>query len=158
MNPNLAHTLDSLFGPASDPIDVSAFLESPPTITPSPLTDQEDFTTDVVDECRYRSHSLCGVPVLNSISFSIQDVRNSLNEIWSNPALSAYLIKDHDRTVTALYTHSQKSTKSSRKTNQPPQTLSAEVADLHKNLEGIALSSFRYPSITFCISLFRPAI
>lgn len=154
MNANLAHTIDSLFGPASDPIDVSAFLESSPTITPNTLNDQEDFTTDVVDECRYRSRSLCGIPALNSFSFSIQDVHNSLNEIWSNPPLSACLIKDHDRTVTALYTHSQKPAKASRKIKQPPQTLPAEVADLHKNLEGIPLSSFRYPSVTFCIPLF----
>lgn len=54
MNANLAHTLDSLFGPPSDLINVSELLESsqaPPTLPEN----EQTFASDIIDQCRYSS-------------------------------------------------------------------------------------------------------
>ncbi|KAF9482137.1 hypothetical protein BDN70DRAFT_875428 [Pholiota conissans] len=126
MNANLSYTIDSLFGPPSDLINITAFLETTSKLNPDSTTDAETFIPDLVNEC------------------SVDDVCNTLSEVWSNPTLSAYIITDHERNVTSLHHHTQKAIKASRKTsNRDYMTLSHEVSDLQKNLDGISLSSFR---------------
>ncbi|KAF8973129.1 hypothetical protein BDZ97DRAFT_1779549, partial [Flammula alnicola] len=126
MNASLAHTIDSLFGPSSELIDVSTFLESSSALSQEEPKDQYYFPEDIVDEC------------------SVIHIRESLHNIWCNPTLSAYIIKDHDHTVFALHALNQKSTKPGRKTHLPdPDTLTVEVTNLQKNLDSVSLNSFR---------------
>ena len=142
MNANLAHTLDSLFGPPSDIINVSEFLESSRALTSLPENEQS-LASDVIEQCRYSSTQT--ILEMNSlIATSVHDIRDSLEGLWSNPTLSAHLIKDHDHTVTALHSISQRNTKSARKTHLPdPDTIGAEVAHLQKSLASVALKSFK---------------
>ncbi|KDR75220.1 hypothetical protein GALMADRAFT_69439, partial [Galerina marginata CBS 339.88] len=79
---------------------------------------------------------------------SVSDIYNSLRDTWSNPTLSAHLIKDHDHMVSALHAlHpliTQKQQKNCKKTHLPdPDTLSVEVTNLQKDLDAVSLSSFR---------------
>lgn len=78
------------------------------------------------------------------IANSVRDIQDSLQEVWSNPTLSAYLIKDHDHTVTALHSLSQRNAKSGRKTHLPdPDTLGVEVAHLQRGIDSVVLKSFK---------------
>jgi len=74
----------------------------------------------------------------------VEDIRDSLSNIWSNTTLCAHLIKDHDYIVSALHsTANPKPSKSSKKSHLPdPHTLSVEVTTLQKNLDVVSLKSF----------------
>ena len=52
MNAGLAHTIDSLFGPASEKIDVNAFIESEKILYQDTLSNQPSFST-IAEECRF---------------------------------------------------------------------------------------------------------
>lgn len=51
MNAGLAHTIDSLFGPASEKVDVNAFIESEKVLYQDTLSNQTSPT--IADECRF---------------------------------------------------------------------------------------------------------
>lgn len=52
MNAGLAHTVDSLFGPASEKVDISAFIESEKILYQDTLSNQS-FSSAIADECRF---------------------------------------------------------------------------------------------------------
>ena len=57
MNAGLAHTVDSLFGPASEKVDVNAFIESEKLLYQDILSNQSSLST-IADECRFYVFSL----------------------------------------------------------------------------------------------------
>lgn len=76
---------------------------------------------------------------------SASDIYQSLRDTWSNPILSAHLIKDHDHTVSVLHSLSQSPEKPARKSHLPdPDTLPIEVTNLQKTLDAVSLKSFRW--------------
>ncbi|PPQ77186.1 hypothetical protein CVT25_011032 [Psilocybe cyanescens] len=116
--------MESLFGPPSEPINISLFLETALSQENAEL--QEIFDAEVIDEC------------------SVSELRESLCNTWSNPTLSAHLIKDHDHMVSALHALNQKPLKATRKSYLPdPDTLPVEVTNLQKSLDAVSLNSFR---------------
>ncbi|KAG6885966.1 hypothetical protein C0993_006893 [Termitomyces sp. T159_Od127] len=75
-------TIESLFGPPSEPIDIPAFIQAATAI---PI--EEDNTGEplsVADEC------------------DVSDIRDDLSKTWNSPRLSAYLSNNHDQLLTAL--------------------------------------------------------
>ncbi|KAG5654413.1 hypothetical protein H0H81_003237 [Sphagnurus paluster] len=107
-------TIESLFGPPSEPVDIPAFIEAAVALNTS---DSGFSSEEITDKC------------------SVADLRDALFDTWNNPTLSAYLSKDHDHTVTSLYS-AIKSSKNKRKANLPePDSLPPEVAALQKSLE-----------------------
>ncbi|KAH9485169.1 snRNA-activating protein complex subunit 3 [Psilocybe cubensis] len=125
MNAGLGYTLESLFGPPSEPININSFLESSTSSQDNPRS-QEIANTELIDECR------------------VEDLKEHLSATWSNPLLSAHLIKDHDHMVTALHALNQENTKTARKIHLPdPEALPVEVTSLQKNLDAVSLSCFR---------------
>jgi len=125
MNPGLSYTLESLFGPPSEKIDIRSFLDTSVEIIPS---FEEAFSADVEEEC------------------CVADIVDTLNNVWSNPILAAHLIKDHDHTVSALHASvNSKASKSGRKPQHlpDPDTLKADVTNLQKQLDVVPLSSFK---------------
>lgn len=138
MNAGLALTIDSLFGPASEKVDVNAFIESEKVLYQDTLSDQSSFST-IADECRFyiflffaRFHTLINV---NSVS----DIRDSLYNVWNNPTLSATLIKDHEHTTAFHVVNPKKSRKSYPTTDSPL----PEVSDLQKSLKSVSLTAWR---------------
>ncbi|GLB37608.1 putative snRNA-activating protein of 50kDa MW C terminal [Lyophyllum shimeji] len=114
-------TLESLFGPPSDPIDIPAFIRTAAEL------DTTDSGPDpaLADEC------------------SVADLRDSLFDTWNNPTLSAYLSKDNEHNVTSLYS-TTKSAKPKRRVNLPdPDTLPSEVIALQKQLDSVNLTSWK---------------
>ena len=140
MNAGLAFTIDSLFGPASEKVDVNAFIESEKILYQDTLSNQSSFST-FADECRFyiflffaHFHTLINV---NSVS----DIRDSLYNLWNNPTLSATLIKDHEHSIAALHAviNPKKSRKSYPTTDFPP----PEVSDLQKTIKSVSLTAWR---------------
>lgn len=79
-----------------------------------------------------------------TLDSSVSELRESLCNTWSNPTLSAHLIKDHDHMVSALHALNQKPLKATRKSYLPdPDTLPVEVTNLQKSLDAVSLNSFR---------------
>ncbi|CAA7261682.1 unnamed protein product [Cyclocybe aegerita] len=125
MNAGLAHTMDSLFGPPSEPVDISAFLESTSSL-PHGFTTSEPESQDIADEC------------------NVSDIQQSISDIWNEPTLSAHLMKDHDHIVCALHSINSKTSKPGRKANLPdPDTLSLQVTNLQKAMDAVSLKSFK---------------
>lgn len=54
MNAGLAHSIESLFGPASEPVDIAAFLESAAHFHSHPL-ELEQEKSSAEKECRLLS-------------------------------------------------------------------------------------------------------
>lgn len=140
MNAGLALTIDSLFGPASEKIDVNAFIESEKTLYQDTLSNQSSLST-IVDECRFYNflffasfHTLINV---NSVS----DIRDSLCNLWNDPTLSATLIKDHERTIAAL--HAVDNPRKSRKSYPTTDSPLPEVSDLQKSIKSVSLTAWR---------------
>ena len=139
MNAGLALTIDSLFGPASEKVDVNAFIESEKVLYQDTLSNQSSFST-IAEECRFYIflffapfHTLINV---NSVS----DIRDSLYNLWDNPTLSATLIKDHEHTIASLYTVNPKKSRASYPT---PGSLLPEVSDLQKSIKSVSLTAWR---------------
>lgn len=53
MNAGLAYTIDSLFGPASEKVDVNAFIESAKILYQDTLSNQSQPSSTIADECRF---------------------------------------------------------------------------------------------------------
>ncbi|RDB24751.1 snRNA-activating protein complex subunit 3 [Hypsizygus marmoreus] len=117
-----ALTFESLFGPPSDPIHIPAFIAAAvPIATPS--------------------NDLQDVSQLPQIS--VVDLRDSLFNVWNNPNSSAHLLKDHEHSITSLYS-ATKSAKPKRRAHLPdPEDLSPDVAALQKTINEIKLTSWK---------------
>ncbi|KAG6831696.1 hypothetical protein H0H92_008339 [Tricholoma furcatifolium] len=112
-------TIESLFGPPSEPIDIPAFIQSAAAL------DHEEPVVDssVAEEC------------------SVADIRSSLSDAWNNPNISAHLSNNHDYMLMSLYS-TTKPSKSKRKFQSSQSTaLPSEVAELQADLDAVKLSS-----------------
>ena len=139
MNAGLALTIDSLFGPASERIDVNAFIESEKLLYQDTLSNQSSFSS-IEDECRFynflffaRFHVLINV---NSVS----DIRDSLYNLWNNPTLSATLIKDHEHAIAALHGVNPRKSRKSYPITDPPLP---EVSNLQESIKSVSLTAWR---------------
>lgn len=140
MNAGLAHTIDSLFGPASEKVDVNAFIESEKILYQDTLSSQSSST--IADECRFyyfiffarRFHTMINVD-------SVSDIRDSLHDLWNNPTLSATLIKDHEHTIAAL--RAVINPRKSRKSYPTADSPLPEVSDLQKSIKSVSLTAWR---------------
>ncbi|KIM45254.1 hypothetical protein M413DRAFT_441936, partial [Hebeloma cylindrosporum] len=126
MNPGQSYTIESLFGPPSERIDIQTFLD---TSSSEVVPDHErGFSVEVEDEC------------------SVADIYNTLTGVWSNPTLAAHLINDHDRIVSALHASvNPKAPKSGRRPSHlpDPDTVKSEVTNLQKQLDAVPLKGLK---------------
>ncbi|KAF5380604.1 hypothetical protein D9615_004584 [Tricholomella constricta] len=113
-------TIESLFGPRSEEIDIPAFVRAAVELEAGSL--DANVPSDAA-EC------------------DVQDIRDSLFDTWNNPSISAYLSKDHDHSLTSLYS-TTKSAKPKRKVLLPaPDSLPPHIATLQRDLDAIKLTS-----------------
>ena len=135
-------TMESFFGPASEKVDVSAFVESAKILYQDTLSNQSSSSSStVVEECRFCLQTL-HTSFQSLINFnSVSDIHDSLYNLWNNPTLSATLIKDHDHTVAAL--HASVNPKKSRKTYTTTDSRIPEVSNLQKSIESVSLTAWR---------------
>ena len=139
MNAGLAHTIDSLFGPASEKINVNAFIESAKLLYQD--TPSNPSSSTIADECRFHNISfLARLSQIDKNFNSVSDIRDSLYNLWNNPTLSATLIRDHDHTIASLraIVNPNKSRKTYHNTFLLP-----EISSLQKNTEAISLTAWR---------------
>ncbi|KAG5720044.1 hypothetical protein E4T56_gene5653 [Termitomyces sp. T112] len=119
-------TIESLFGPPSEPIDIPAFIQAATAASIDEDNTEELLT--VADEC------------------DISDIRDDLSNTWNNPRLSAYLSTNHDQLLIAL----NSTTKAARnKRKVPPQDsldLPPDVVALQNHLGAVKLSCWKLSS------------
>lgn len=137
MNSGLAHTIDSLFGPASELIDVDAFIESEKILYQDTISNQSSST--IADECRFYNFLFARFHTLINVN-SISDICDSLYNVWNNPTLSGTLVKDHEHTITALHAANLKKLRKAYSTTDSPLP---EVSDLQKSIKSVSLTSWR---------------
>ncbi|KIM91888.1 hypothetical protein PILCRDRAFT_809875 [Piloderma croceum F 1598] len=147
MNAGMAHSYESQFGPASDPIDIAQFIRiateletqapiSVPMFSPSPCSvagfeamDQlpEEYKESVAEEC------------------SITDIKSSIEEMLDNPTLYAHITKTHDTNVYLIHEHAD--TSGRRKRKRPalldPAHEAPAVTALQKTLDSVQLKSWQ---------------
>lgn len=142
MNAGLAHSIESLFGPASEPVDIAAFLESAAYLDSHPLKPEQE-KSSAEKECRLLNLFEQYHPEL--MASSVDDLRSALYDIWDDPTLSAYILKNHEHTIGALHSAASKSIRTGRKSNFPdPDSLLPEVATLQKKFDSSKLISWRF--------------
>ena len=137
MNAGLAHTIDSLFGPASEKIDVNAFIESEKLLYQDTILNQSSST--IADECRFYKFLFAPFHILINVN-SVSDIRDSLYNLWNNPTLSATLLKDHEHTITSLHAHNPKKSRKAFPTTDSPLP---EVSDFQKSIKSVPLTAWR---------------
>ncbi|KAG6920296.1 hypothetical protein DXG01_005065 [Tephrocybe rancida] len=116
-------TIESLFGPPSEPIDVSSFIQAAAALDPDESLVEP---SSAAEEC------------------NVDDFRDNLFEAWNNPPLSAHLSNTHDLLLTSL--HSTTKTSKSKRKAQPPElnSLPPGVATLQGHLDTVKLTSWKY--------------
>ena len=131
-----AHSIDSLFGPASEKIDVNAFIESEKLLYQDAISNHSSST--IADECRFHNFLFARFHTLINVN-SVSDIRDSLYNLWNDPTLSAALIKDHEYTIAALHGNPKKSRKAYPTTDSPL----PEVSALQKSIKSVSLTAWR---------------
>jgi hypothetical protein len=137
MNAGLAHTVDSLFGPASEKVDVNAFIETEKVLYEDTLSNQSSST--IADECRFYNFLFARFHTLINVN-SVSDIRDSLYNLWNDPTLSATLLKDHEHTIAALHPVNPKKSRKALPTTDSPLP---EVSDLQKSIKSVSLTAWR---------------
>ncbi|KAG6866714.1 hypothetical protein C0991_011373 [Blastosporella zonata] len=116
-------TIESLFGPPSEPINIPAFIQAAATLD---IDEPIPETSSIAEEC------------------SVSDIHDALFNAWNNPRLSAHLSSNHDHLLMSMYSTTK--SKSKRKA-QPPDlsSLPVDVAALQRNLDAVKLGSWKLP-------------
>jgi len=142
MNAGLAHSIESLFGPASEPVDIADFLESAAHLNSHPLKPEQE-ESSVEKECRLLSLSEQYLPEL--MASSVDDLRSALYDTWDDPTLSAHILKNHEHTIGALHSAASKLIRTGRKSNfSDPDSFLPEVVTLQNNFNSSKLISWRF--------------
>ncbi|EGN99648.1 hypothetical protein SERLA73DRAFT_72446 [Serpula lacrymans var. lacrymans S7.3] len=149
----LNHAHESLFGPPSEPIDVSKFLQDAgsrfgPGGSSSAISTLNARWENLTQEKMDAVQAEC----LGSIA----ELKSSAEDAWNNPIVSAHLIKNHETAVGAIYDQADTS-KSSRTTasnrggrkrkRQDEEGLAdrPEVKSLQEKLDAIQLNCWSLP-------------
>lgn len=156
----MAHSYESHFGPASDPIDVARFIQiatelekQTPVSRPSPdsvagfqALDQlpEEYKDSIANECRYVCFYLSKFLSKHIHSFSVTDIKSSIEQVLDNPTLYAHVAKTHDANVYLIHEHADTSGRRKRKRLGvlDPAHEVAIVTALQKTLDSVQLKSW----------------
>ncbi|KAF9469917.1 snRNA-activating protein of 50kDa MW C terminal-domain-containing protein [Collybia nuda] len=132
MNAGLAHTIESLFGPPSELVNVASFTQTAVEVGCYAVSSGE--TLEPGEE------PLSGTAAAEC---NVSDLRDTLFQTWNNPRLSAHLLKDHEHKINTLCA-TAKLLKTKRKPHLPdPNNLPSEVTVLQRHLDNIQLSSWK---------------
>lgn len=116
-------TIESLFGPPSEPIDIPAFIQAATAI---PIEeDNAEESLSVADEC------------------DVSDIRDNLSKTWNSPRLSAHLSNNHNKLLVAL-SSTTKAARTKRKAQlQDSLDLPPDIATLQDHLGAVKLSCWK---------------
>lgn len=151
MDAGIPKLLESHFGPESDLINISEFLQSAgdrqnasiQALEKQYAAVSEDRKVTLATECRQDTCACSHFRLPANAADSVRDMKSVLEQTWNNPTLSSFLFKEHDRLAAALNLGRDKPGRSIRRTHfPPPDMLPPEVRELHENLNNIKLSSW----------------
>ncbi|KAH6913805.1 snRNA-activating protein of 50kDa MW C terminal-domain-containing protein [Coprinopsis sp. MPI-PUGE-AT-0042] len=129
----VTQTLESLIGPPSELISVSAFLTGGTPIPPAIAAARSAWRSLLPDE-----------RALAEASCSVTDIKLELETTWDDPSLAIYLAGQHDSSVNTLFSANLKAKRASKKAAlSEAEVLPEEVVQLQKELERVQLKSWR---------------
>ncbi|OJA13064.1 hypothetical protein AZE42_01906 [Rhizopogon vesiculosus] len=88
---------DSHFGPASQPINVSEFLQEANSAGSSLLSGA--LTNPAWEQLSHEQRDAVEAEVTASIS----ELKSSIEEVWDSPLLSAHVLRQHESTIASVY-------------------------------------------------------
>lgn len=139
----VTQTIESLFGPPSEPIHVEKFIKDVTqrnlTLSISP-SDFDDVKMEQECRCVFVQTAQQNLTVMSSVA----DLRGELERVLDDPLFSAQLVKDHESVINAFYSNFAKNKKPGRKTQFPePEVLPPEVEALRKDMDEVKLKSWK---------------
>ncbi|KAF9529172.1 snRNA-activating protein of 50kDa MW C terminal-domain-containing protein [Crepidotus variabilis] len=126
MNPGQAQTLESLFGPPSELIDIGKFVGC--ALNQDQARDEgerDNVAHEIEDEC------------------SVDGIRESLFNVWNNPLLAAHLGKGHDKAVSNFHVSANLTKRTRKAEKSVSSTFSSGVEELQQSLDAVELKAFR---------------
>lgn len=164
----MSYSYESYFGPASEPINIGAFVQSTHVETqPQPTGGYvcrtssasiagfdilsklpEEYRTSLSAECRYVSSGPRQWCLIWRCwhQTSVADVVSPVEEVLNNPALYAHVTKTHETNVYIVHEHADASRR--RKRRRPgildPASESPIVTNLQRKLDNIQLKCRPY--------------
>ncbi|KAF9244968.1 snRNA-activating protein of 50kDa MW C terminal-domain-containing protein [Melanogaster broomeanus] len=146
MSVDITRGYDSFFGPPSEPISITEFLNDAAAVRLNPSADgapavsypsweqlSEDERAAVDEEC----------------SASVAELKATVEEVWNNPILSAHLYRMHDAAVNAVLGQDNPPAPKGRKRKRLPvpesNEVDPEVRALQEKLDAISLSCWGLP-------------
>ena len=161
----MAHTNDSHFGPASDPIDIAQFiwaateleLQAPtsmPIFSISPASVAgfeamgqlpEEYKDSIAEECRYELFYQLKSSSNQLRSDSVTSIKSSIEDVLNNPTLYAHVTKTHETNTYLIHEHADTSTRRKRKRPgvlDPAHEVPAVTA-LQKTLDNVPLKAWQ---------------
>ncbi|KAG7098770.1 hypothetical protein E1B28_000678 [Marasmius oreades] len=126
MNARLAYNLNSQFGPPSEQIDITDFIQDALKVKAITYIPSEEIQESLAEQC------------------SIEDIKSSILSVWNDTAKSSYLCKEHESTVIHLYGSSKSARPRKKVPNESP-PVSQAIVELQSRLDRISLTSWKLP-------------
>jgi hypothetical protein len=142
MNANHALSLESRFGPPSEPILVSKFIDEAHEAQEAQLPLESELPEDDIRWVfGYRFHFLDGVHG-SWVAQSVEDIQASLSSIWQDPRLSALMLRRHEQSLVSILPNT-KTTKRRKRAPDEEAQADEQVANIARSLDSVPLSSWR---------------
>ncbi|KAF8639528.1 hypothetical protein AX17_001433 [Amanita inopinata Kibby_2008] len=111
-------SMDVVFGPPSEPIDVELFLRSA------------------------RANAADATAIATLAECSVIDLQTSLFNVWNNPRLSFYLSRRHELAIESTLSHPRPTKKGRKMLPTDPDKLLPELVSVQKDLDNVRLESW----------------
>ncbi|KAH7913909.1 snRNA-activating protein of 50kDa MW C terminal-domain-containing protein [Hygrophoropsis aurantiaca] len=138
MSVDMARANESHFGPPSEQISISKFLEDASTVELEPDLTSNPFWMGLSQAQRDAVDSEC--------TDSISALKGTIENAWNNPILCAHLTRNHDASVAALYGQTDLSATKGKKRKRAAHGDSAnhsqELSAMQDELDAISLNSW----------------
>ncbi|KAG6903094.1 hypothetical protein C0995_006281 [Termitomyces sp. Mi166 len=116
-------SIESLFGPPSEPIDIPAFIQAAIAIPNDEYNVEKPLS--IAAEC------------------DVSDIRDNLFKTWNNPRLSAHLSINHDQLLMTLNSTTKAARNKRKAQPQDSLDLPPDVVALQNHLDAVKLSSWK---------------
>ncbi|KAJ6500059.1 snRNA-activating protein of 50kDa MW C terminal-domain-containing protein [Mycena vitilis] len=121
MNQSKATYIENQFGPPSELVDLTQFIQCTPAVLPA-----FDHSPDIADQC------------------SVADIRDSLTAVGDDARLMAHLIKNHELVISSLHAAAEKTARSRKRPSaRDASNDTPEILAFQSELDNIPLESWK---------------
>ncbi|KIY44452.1 hypothetical protein FISHEDRAFT_77645 [Fistulina hepatica ATCC 64428] len=129
-------TLESQFGPPSEPIDVGAFIRCAAGLPSFAQSSCQAVLNAMPVEQRSALRDAC----------SVTDIKDALSDTWNSPKVCAHVSKIHETTVSGYYFALRPKARHRRKVEQPNAGSDTLLQTVQSNMDSVSLQCWNIPS------------